>query len=343
MKYIHTHTEHSDALFTVKDLIEESENFGYKRIILTDHNTSSGYREVLEINSEDTNDLIVVKGMELTTYFGHILILHILALAFNTGSDAARGGISFWPRAFTLENFQEVFRQDSLFTGFQISVFRTVLGTALGVFLNSMVAWSLTIPDLPNSNKITFFIFFTMLFSGGQIPYYMVLSELGLTNTVWVYVITGLYSVTHILLLRSSFKQLPMSIIEAARIDGMSEFRIFTRVVLPLIKPTVATVSLFSAVGHWNDWFSGSFYVRNQNIKPLATILQEMLTRQQGLADILLRGSGSDVYRQLSAIEITGQSLQMATIIVVILPIVILYPFIQKYFVKGITIGAVKG
>ena len=128
----------------------------------------------------------------------------------------------------------------------------------------------------------------------------MVLSELGLTNTIWVYVIPSLYSVSNILLLRSAFKGLPMEIMEAARIDGMSEFKIFLSMVLPMSKPTIATVSLFTAVGHWNDWFAGSFYVRDQKLKPLATILQDMLTRQEGLADILRQGGGgASVYLRL--------------------------------------------
>ena len=267
--------------------------------------------------------------------------LHILALSLNSGQDADRGGVTFFPRDITLDNFKEVFQQDNLVNAFFISIFRTVLGTITGVFLMSMAAWALTIPNLPGKGKITFFIFFTMLFGGGTIPYYLVLSELGLTNTIWVYVIPGLYSVTNILLLRSSFQQVPHSLVEAARIDGMSEFRIFTDIVLPMSKPTLATVTLFTAVGHWNDWFAGSFYVRNQNLKPLATILQDMLTRQKGLADVLAKTAGAN-YRALDSIKITGDSLQMATIIVVILPIVIMYPFIQKYFVQGITIGSVK-
>ena len=268
--------------------------------------------------------------------------LHILALSFNAGTDSAQGGITFFPREFTTENIAQVFKQDNLINAFFISVFRTVLGTALGVFLMSMAAWALTIPGLPGRSKITFFIFFTMLFGGGTIPYYLVLSELGLTNTIWVYIFPSLYSVTNILLLRSAFMQVPMSLVEAARIDGMSEFRIFTDMVLPMSKPTLATVTLFTAVGHWNDWFSGSFYVRNAKLKPLATILQDMLTRQQGLSNILQKNSGAAGYRALENVKITGESLQMATIIVVILPIVIFYPFIQKYFVKGITIGSVK-
>lgn len=280
------------------------------------------------------NILIVLLVLAIVLPF-----MHILALAFNSGSDAATGGIWFWPRDFTLENFQEVFKQDTLLSGLLISVFRTVLGTVVGVTLMSMAAWALTIPDLPLGGAITFFIFFTMLFGGGQIPRYLVLSQLGLTNTIWVYIIPSLYSVMNILLLRSNFQQLPMSIVEAARIDGMSELGIFAKLVVPLSKPVIATISLFTAVGHWNDWFSGSFYVRKETLKPLATILQDMLTRQQGLAEILLRGGG---YQQLDSIEITGQSLQMATIIVVVLPIVVMYPFIQKYFVAGITLGAVK-
>ena len=271
-----------------------------------------------------------------------IPFLHILALAFNSGKDAVRGGIGLIPREFTLDNFFEVFKQDNLFNSFLISVFKTVLGTSLGLFLMSMAAWALSIPQLPGRGKITFFIFFTMLFGGGTIPYYLVLSTLKLTNTIWVYIIPGLYSVTNILLLRSAFQQVPMSMVEAARIDGMPEFKIFTNMVLPMSKPTLATVSLFTAVAHWNDWFSGSFYVRSQKLKPLATILQDMLTRQRGLADMLAKQAGALNYDKLDKMNVTGDSLQMATIIVVILPIVLMYPFIQKYFVKGITIGSVK-
>lgn len=268
--------------------------------------------------------------------------MHILALAFNSGADAQRGGIAFLPREWTFENFSEVFKQDNLLNGLGISVFRTVLGTVAGVGLMSMAAYALTITTLPYRSFFTFFIFFTMLFSGGAVPYYLVLTQLGLTGTIWVYIFPSLYSVSNILLLRTSFNQLPQGVIEAARIDGASEFRIFWQVVLPMSTPTLATVSLFTAVGHWNDWYAGTFFVRSANLKPLATLLQEMLTRQNALSDILLKSSGAAAYQQLDKIKITGESLQMATIIVVILPIIIMYPFIQKYFVKGITIGSVK-
>ncbi|RDY27098.1 carbohydrate ABC transporter permease [Romboutsia weinsteinii] len=268
--------------------------------------------------------------------------MHILALSLNSGVDAQRGGITLLPRALTIDNYIEVFKQDNLLNGLFISVFRTVLGTTFGVGLMSMAAYALTIKTLPGRKYISFFIFFTMLFSGGTIPYYLVLNKLGLTESIWVYIIPTLYSVTNILLLRTSFNQLPSSVIEAARIDGYGEFNIFTKIVLPMSKPVLATITLFTAVGHWNDWYAGTFFVRSAKLKPLATILQEMLTRQNALADILLKSSGEQAYTMLEKISITGESLQMATIIIVILPIVIMYPFIQKYFVQGITVGSIK-
>ncbi|MGF9979437.1 carbohydrate ABC transporter permease [Viridibacillus arvi] len=268
--------------------------------------------------------------------------MHILALSFNNGMDAQKGGIMFFPRDWSLENYTEVFKQNNLINGLMISIFRTVVGTTIGVGLMAMAAYALTVKTLPGRKYITLFIFFTMLFSGGTIPYYLVLTELNLTNTIWVYIIPSLYSVTNILLLRTFFNQLPMSVIEAARIDGSGEFKIFRTIVLPMSKPVLATISLFTAVGHWNDWYAGTFYVRDEMLKPLATLLQEMLTRQDALADILLRSSGSQAYEMLDRVSITSESLQMATIIFVVLPIVCVYPFIQKYFVKGITVGSIK-
>jgi putative aldouronate transport system permease protein len=266
--------------------------------------------------------------------------LNILALSFNEGSDAQKGGIHFFPREFSFENYLEVFKQSSILNGFGISLFRTVVGTIISVLLTAMAAYALKTRTLPGRKVITFIIFFTMLFSGGIVPYYLVLTELQLTNTIWVYILPSLYSVWNILIMRTFFLQIPDSIEEAARIDGCSEFQIFIRIILPMSKPVIATIGLFNAVAHWNDWFSGSFYVRDPELKPLATLLQEMLTKQQAMADALLRNSGA--YAMLEKITITGDSLKMATIIIVVAPIIMIYPFIQKYFVKGVNIGSVK-
>lgn len=297
--------------------------------MLDDHNKSWRFFKALNIS------IVILLSLSIILPF-----LNILALSLNEGTDAQRGGIHFFPREFSFENYLEVFKQSSILNAFGISVFRTVVGTIISVFLTAMAAYALKTRTLPGRKVITFIIFFTMLFSGGIVPYYLVLTELQLTNTIWVYIIPSLYSVWNILIMRTFFLQIPDSIEEAARIDGCSEFQIFIRIILPMSKPVIATIGLFNAVAHWNDWFSGSFYVRNPELKPLATLLQEMLTKQQAMADALLRNSGA--YAMLEKITVTGDSLKMATIIIVVAPIIMIYPFIQKYFVKGVNIGSVK-
>ncbi|MCE5171872.1 carbohydrate ABC transporter permease [Paenibacillus profundus] len=268
--------------------------------------------------------------------------LNVLALSLNVGTDAAKGGIYFWPREFTLDNFKEVFSQSNIVNGFFISIFRTILGTFLSVLLTAMAAYALKSKTLPGQKQLTFFVFFTMLFSGGLIPYYIVLKELHLTNSIWVYVIPALYSVWNMMIMRSFFQQMPEGLEEAARIDGCSDIGIFTRVILPTSKPVIAAISLFNAVGHWNDWFTGAFYVRDPNLKPLSTLLQEMLTKQQALTETLMSSAGSLQMQMLDKMQVTGTSLKMATIIIVITPIVLVYPFLQKYFAKGVMIGSMK-
>ncbi|QUW21510.1 carbohydrate ABC transporter permease [Sporosarcina sp. Marseille-Q4063] len=267
--------------------------------------------------------------------------LNIFSLAFNNGVDAQRGGIYFWPRDFSLENFKEVFAQSHIVSGFYISIFRTVVGTVLSVFLTAMAAFVLKSKTLPGRKVITFFVFFTMLFSGGIIPYYMVLKELALTNTIWVYILPSLYSVWNIIIMRTFFQAIPDSIEDAARIDGCGEFNIFLKIVLPMSTPVIAAVGLFNAVAHWNDWFSGVFYVRDKALKPLSTLLQEMLTQQDSLKELLLQSSSAQ-YELLNQIQVTGDSMKMATIIIVVTPIIVIYPFLQKHFAKGVNIGAVK-
>lgn len=268
--------------------------------------------------------------------------LNILALAFNSGVDAQRGGIYLWPRVWSLENFREIFSQPHILTGLYVTLFRTILGTVLSVFLTAMAAYALKHKTLPGKKPLTFFVFFTMLFSGGIIPYYMVLKELQLTNTIWVFVLPTLYSVWNIIIMRTFFSQIPESVEESARIDGAGDFRIFIKIILPMSKPVVIAISLFNAVSHWNDWFAGVFFVRDRALKPLSTILQEMLTQQDALRK-LLQESGNANYSMLEQMTVTGDSMKMATIITVITPIIIVYPFLQKHFAKGVNIGSVKG
>ena len=268
--------------------------------------------------------------------------LNILALSFNSGKDAERGGIYFWPREWSLESYKEVFSSSNIVSAFGISLFRTIVGTVASVFLTAMAAYALKSKTMPGVRMFTMLIFFTMLFSGGIIPYYLLLKDLHLTNTIWVYIVPGLYSAWNIIIMRTFFQQISGSLEESARIDGYNDFSIFMRIIMPLSKPVVAVIALFNAVGHWNDWFTGAFYVRDSKLRPLSTLLQEMLTRADALRKTLEQAAGTKQYDMLDKIQVTGNSLKMATIVIVVAPIILVYPFIQKYFAKGVMIGSIK-
>ncbi len=267
--------------------------------------------------------------------------LHILALSLNNGIDAIRGGIYFVPRAFTFSNYNEVFTNSNVINAYGITIFRTVTGTLLSLFFSSMAAFALKSKTLPGKNGITMMIFFTSLFSGGLIPFYILLRSLELLDTVWVFIIPSIYSTWNIIIMRTFFNNIDVGIEESGKIDGCNEFSLLFRIILPLSKPVLAVVGLFVAVGHWNDWFSGAFFVRKQNLVPIQTLLQQMLMSQEALDRIIKESGGASGY--IFKRQVTGESLKMATIIVATAPIVCVYPFIQRYFVKGFMIGAVKG
>lgn len=267
-------------------------------------------------------------------------LLNILVLSFNGGKDTAMGGVYFWPRAFTFNNFIEVFSDNRIINGYVITIARTVIGTTASVLLTGMAAFALKKKDLPGRTPMLFVIFFTMLFSGGIIPNYMLIKGIGLKNNFLVYIIPGLYSAWNIIIMRTFFEGISVSLEESATIDGAGYFRIFWQIILPLSKPVIAVVALFNGVGHWNDWFSGAFYVQDAGLKPVSTILQEMLTQQMKLKNLMTNSNMNAVSAQRA---VTGDSLKMATVVVTMAPIMAVYPFIQKYFAKGVMIGAVKG
>lgn len=266
--------------------------------------------------------------------------LNVLALSFNDGKDAARGGIWFWPRAFTLDNFKEVFRDGSISKAYVITVARTVIGTFLSLLVTTLAGFALKEKDLPGRKILTMLITFTMLFGGGMIPTYIQYNNLHLLNSFWVYVVPSLVSVTYLLMIRTFFEGIPDSLEESAKLDGCGYFKIYTTIMLPLSKPVIAVVGLYTAVNHWNDWFAGAFYVNDPNLWPVQTVLQNMLTKamnaQQEVASV-----AQALAHNASAV--TSDSLKMAAVVVTTVPILCVYPFVQKYFAKGAMIGAVKG
>lgn len=272
---------------------------------------------------------------------------YCLVLAFNEGKDALAGGVYFWPRSFTLENFVKAFENPYIFKSFGISLSRTVLSIVFGCFLTGLMAYAMTKRDLPGRSGIIFFFYFTTLFSGGLIPLYITFRQLGLINNFWVYVIPGLYNFFNAIILRTFFYTIPESLSESARIDGCSELGIFFRIMLPLAMPAMATIALFIGVANWNDWFTGAYFVpSNSDIHPAATFLQKILSQTSFEASMDATSGKSNVNEELMlalTTNTTPESLKMAFLIILTTPIICIYPFLQKYFVKGVMIGSIKG
>lgn len=266
--------------------------------------------------------------------------LNIFALALNEGSDASRGGIYFWPRVFTFENFVYIFKNEQLLRAYIITVSRTLIGTTLSVLFTSIAAFGFKSKTMPGRNLMMGILFFTTLFSGGVVPYYILLNNLHLTKSFLIFILPFMYSVYNIIILRTYFSSISISLEESAKIDGAGEFKVFFSIILPMSKPVIAVVALFNGVMHWNDWFTGTFYVRNETILPVATLLHQMISNSQAIVRMMQTSSHAAVH--LQRMEVTTQSLQMAMVIICTLPIMFLYPFVQKYFVQGIMIGAIK-
>ncbi|MGN6715071.1 carbohydrate ABC transporter permease [Anaerocolumna jejuensis] len=264
--------------------------------------------------------------------------INIVALSFNDGKDAARGGIYFWTRKFTWDNYKEVFQDGSITKAYFITIARTVIGTVASLIVTSFAAYSLKEKELPGRKLLTILITFTMLFSGGMIPTYIQYNKLGLVDSFWVYVVPSLVSVTYLLMMRTFFETIPESLEESAKLDGCGYFKIFSTIIIPLSKPVMAVVGLYTAVNHWNDWFSGAFYMRSSSLWPVQTVLQQMLSKAMASREVT---TVSQAIAQ-NTNTVTSDSLKMAAVVVTTVPILCVYPFIQKYFAKGAMIGAVK-
>lgn len=266
--------------------------------------------------------------------------INVLALSFNDGTDAAKGGVYFWPRLFTLDNYREVFKDGSIMKGYAYTIARVSIGTALSLLVTSLAAYSLKEKRLPGGKLITMLITFTMLFGGGMIPTYIQFKNLNLLNSFWVYVIPGMVSVTYLLMMRTFFEGVPLELEESAQLDGCGCFGIYTRIMLPLSKPVIAVVGLYTAVNHWNDWFSGAFYMTSSDKWPVQTVMQQMLSRAMSAQKEI--SSVAQAIAQ-NANTVTTDSLKMAAVVITTVPILCVYPFVQKYFAQGAMIGAVKG
>lgn len=265
--------------------------------------------------------------------------LNVLAISLNNSVDTVKGGITIFPREFTFLNYQQIFKTDALAASVIISVLRTVIGTATGIISTAMVAFAVSRQDFFAKKFVTILFIVTMYVGGGLIPDYMLIRNLHLTNNFLVYILPGLISVFNVIVLRSFIDGLPFELQESAKLDGANDITIFFRIIFPLCTPVIATLSLFIAVGQWNSWFDTYLYCgSNKALTTLQFELQKILLSTQSSGQQDIYGS-SDMVSQK---RISPESIRMAMTVVATLPIVFVYPFVQKYFIKGLTLGAVK-
>ncbi|GBF73027.1 sugar ABC transporter permease [Paenibacillus sp. 598K] len=261
--------------------------------------------------------------------------VHMLAVSLSSDVHVMRNEVSLWPKGLNFKMYEIVLGDPKIWTAYKNTLIYTVLGTIIAMVVTSMGAYSLSRPQMAFRTPLTMLIVFTMFFSGGMIPTFLVVRSLGLVDTLWGMVLPGAVSTWNLILMRTFFSGIPRELEESGRIDGLNDIGIFMRIIVPLSKASFATIALFYAVGLWNNFIFPLLYLRSQDMFPLQVLLR----------NLVLAGSVSsgDVTRIGGDNQIVEESLKFATIMVSTLPILIVYPFIQKYFVKGAMIGAVKG
>ena len=288
--------------------------------------------------ASDKSVSIVFYGF-ITLFSIICLIPFILVVASSFTSEDAilRYGYNLWPREFSLEAYKLMFSTPKMLYAYGVTIFVTVVGTALSMLVSSACAYSLSVKSFYYRNIITFFIYFTMLFSGGLVPTYLWLVKyLKLTDSIWVLILPSLVNPWNVLLLRNFFAGIPESLAESAKIDGANDLVILFKIILPISLPGLATVGLFYALAYWNEWYKAMLYLRTEWKYPLQYIIMQ-ITRNIRFAEELASMGGTVTENP------PAYSSQMATAVITIGPIIFLYPFLQKYFVTGLTVGSVKG
>lgn len=279
-------------------------------------------------------DTVNVTVLILFTIIIVIPLWNVIVSSFSSGRSLAEGGFIFWPKEFSLENYQAVFRDDTIWQSFLISVLKTVIGVVTHVFFCAMIGYGLSKSNVRGRKLYVTMGVITMFFSGGMIPTYLLIKSLGLLNSFWVYIIPALFSYYDVVILMNFFRNVPDSLEESAKIDGAGDWRIFLKIFIPLSMPAMATIALFNGVNQWNDFMTTKLYITDQYLYPLQMKLYEIIVQSQ--TQSMQNVAGSVV------IETTTKGVQLATIVITTLPIVVIYPLLQRYFISGMMLGAVK-
>lgn len=283
---------------------------------------------------------VIIALISLAMLFPYI---NVLAKAFNDGLDASRGGIVFWPRQFTLDNFKVVFSGSTFKSSLNVSVSRVLIGVVMALIVQFGAAYSLTKKSFPGKKAILTIFMIPMFLHAGQIPTYVLFSNLKLLNNFWVYILPVLFSFYNIVIIRTFIQStIPTSLEESAYIDGADEIKIFFRIILPLCKPILATIALWVMVFHWNDWTTTLLYIRKPSLFTLQYTMMELVKESERFQKLIAAALEAGEFIDNASVP-TSESLISAQIIVTTVPIICVYPFLQKYFVKGIMMGSVKG
>lgn len=268
--------------------------------------------------------------------------INTLAISFNEGLDSVRGGIYLWPRKFSLQNYRAVFISGTVVNAFFVSVARTVITVALNVFLTGMLAYCLSRKEYIFNKFITIMVVMTMYFNAGLIPNFLLIKKLGLYGSFWVYVIPCLISGFNVIVVRTYITTIPESLVESARLDGAGDFKIFVRIIFPLCKPALAVIGMFVAIWQWNSWFDTYLYASsNQSLSTLSYELQKLLASSFSQSQST-QAVSSGLAGELAGGMVTPIAMQAAITIVAMVPIICVYPFVQRYFVTGLNVGGVK-
>ena len=274
---------------------------------------------------------LILAGVVVATLYPFV---NIVAQSFSSESAITAGHVNLVPRGFNLTTYKKVMSDSAFWENYRNTVVYTVTATAVSMVLTTCYAYVLSKRHLKGRRVLIAIALFTMFFNGGLIPNYVLVSDLGLRNSIWAIVLPNAISVFNLLVMKSFFENLPSELEEAAAVDGLNTYGILLRIVLPLSKAVLATMILFYAVSFWNSWFSAFLYMDRSSLFPVTVYLRNLIAGATGLGD---QGTASDTSLQIAS------NIQAVTIVLTVLPILTIYPFIQRYFVKGVTLGAVKG
>ena len=289
-------------------------------------------------------DIIVVVIMLMTIITTLYPFMNATAISLNDADDTSKGGITFYPRIPTTRNYELIFQNSKVYKAYGITIARTIVGTLGALLFTSAFAFGMAHSNLKFRRFYTMFCLIPMYFGGGLIPFYFLIKWLGMINTFWVYIIPGLVGIFNMIIMRTYFQGIPIALEESARIDGANYLTVFWKIILPISSPIIATIALFVGVGQWNAWFDAAIFVTKQDLKPMQSVLLSIISEAR-FAEALAATTGGPVSvgNIGRGVKTNVRSITMATMIVTILPIIMTYPFLQRYFVKGIMIGSLKG